>query len=135
MRAKLSWLGLLRIVSIVGVVTIVGVATIVGVLAGLLLPAWKRAGQFDLEHRYPALASRRIPRLTGIAGEYYLGDGLGMNLRLSILTDGRYSLVESGCTGLHHRESGFVQETRGHFVLSSSGSSRPSIKREFVLIG
>jgi hypothetical protein len=124
MRVKLNWIELLAILSIIGL--LVGLS-----MPALLLPV----GDFDLKHRYPPPASRHAPGPTGIAGEYYLGDGLGTNLRLSILPDGRYSFVSSGCTGVHHRESGFVQETRGQYVLAPSETSEPLIKRNFMLIG
>ena len=63
MRVKPTWIELLVILSIVGV------------LAGLLMPT----GDFDLRRRYPPLASRHIPGLSGVEGEYYLGDGRGTN--------------------------------------------------------
>ena len=59
--------------------------------------------------------------LPGVDGEYFMGDGLGRNLRLSILPDGRYSFVSSGCTGVHFREFGNVRQTEGRYVLSPSG--------------
>jgi hypothetical protein len=124
MRVKLNWIELLTILPIIGI------------LVGLLMPALLMpVGDFDLKHRYQPLAPQHVTVPPGIAGEYYLGDGLGTNQRLSILPDGRYSLVSSGCTGVHHRESGFVHETKGHCVLSPSDAVEPSIKRTFVLIG
>jgi len=41
-----------------------------------------------------------------------------MSLSLSILADGRYSFIWSGCTGVHHRESGYIRSTDGSYVLS-----------------
>src|SRR5262245_35333029 len=105
MRVKVKWIEVLVIVSVVGI------------LAGLMRPA----GDFDLRHRYPSFAPVPAVGLAGVAGEYYLGDGLGMNLRLSILPDGRYSLISSGCTGVGHRESGHVRVTDGRYILSQSG--------------
>ena len=119
MRVRPNWIELLVILSIAGA------------LAGLL----SSGGDFDMKHRYPPPASRLVPDLSGVGGEYYQGYGRGINLRLSILPDGRYSFVSSGCTGVHHRESGFVRATKGHYVLSPLGPSEPSIKRDFVLIG
>jgi len=124
MRMKLSWIELLAIMSMIGV--------ILGLLLPALLSSVRDSGR---EHRYPPPASRRARGLPGVAGEYYLGDGLGMNVNLSILPDARYSLISSGCTGVHYRELGFVQESKGQYVLSPSGPSEPSIKRTLVLIG
>ncbi|MFO0888761.1 MAG: hypothetical protein U0790_06390 [Isosphaeraceae bacterium] len=107
------------------------IVAIIGVLIALFLPA----GDFDREHRYPAEApSRGIP-LTSVAGEYYFGDGRGTNRSLSILQDGRYSFVSSGCTGVHHRESGFVDESDGLFVLSPVSPQQVSVKPCLILMG
>jgi hypothetical protein len=119
MRMRLDWKDLLVILAMVGF------------SAGLLTSG----GDFDKTHRYPPPGSRPSPGMAGVAGEYYLGNGLGTNLRLSILPDGRYSFVSSGCTGVHHRESGFVQQTSGRYVLSPVEPGAPSVKRKFVLIG
>jgi len=117
-RVKLSWIELLVLLSVFGA------------LIGLLIPA----SDFDLKHRYPPPVSRSVTGLVGVAGEYYLGDGRGTNLRLSILPDGRYSFVSSGCTGVHHRESGHVQKSEGNFVLSPSVPGEPEVERALVLI-
>jgi hypothetical protein len=104
-----------------------------GALIGALLSS-KR--DFDLTYRYPpARPGYDATSVAGLAGDYYRGDGLGSNVRLSILSDGRYSLVSSGCTGVHCRESGFVQETNGHYKLTPAGTSDPQIKRDLALIG
>ena len=106
--------------------------SIIGVLAGLMMPA----GDFDMEHRYPPPASRHRPGLAGVAGEYYLGDGLGTSLSLSILPDGRYSFVSSGCTGVHHRESGLCsREAKADTCSRLPSPAQSSIKRDFILIG
>jgi hypothetical protein len=124
MRLKFSLLDL--------IVTLI-TACLVGVVLGLMASS---KIDFDLTHRFPPVRSvSEAINLTGLAGEYYLGDGLGTNLRLSILTDGRYSLVSSGCTGVHHRESGFVRESNSQYVLSSTAPSEPTIRRNFVLVG
>jgi hypothetical protein len=119
MRVRPTWIELLVVVSIIGA------------LAGLMMPA----GDFDREHRYPSPASRHLPGPAGVAGEYYLGNGRGTNHSLSVLSDGRYSFVSSGCTGVHHRESGFVHETEGRYVLSPNEPSASAFKRDFILIG
>jgi hypothetical protein len=119
MRVKVRWIELLVIISVIGI------------LAGLMIPA----GEFDFRHRYPSSAPVCADHLAGIASEYYLGDGLGMNLRLSILADGRYSLISSGCTAVAHRESGHVRVANGRYILAHTGPDEPGIERTFLLIG
>jgi hypothetical protein len=119
MRVKPTWIEWMVIVSTVGV------------LIALLLPAvdnhkWGR--RYDREHRYPVEAPSRGLPLTTLAGEYYRGTGRGWNDSLSILEDGRYSFVSSGCTGVLHRESGFVEEADGLVVLSSAAPQEVSVK-------
>jgi len=124
MSLKLS-----RIDLIVSLITVCVLGTLIGMIESSKI-------DFDMNHRYPpATSGIEATDLAGLAGEYDRGDGLGYRNRLSILPDGRYSFIDSGCTGVHHRESGFVQETKGHYVLSPSEPGEPSIEREFVLIG
>jgi hypothetical protein len=82
----------------------------------------------------PVRSGYEATNVVGLAGEYYRCDGIGFRYRLSILPDGRYSLIDSGCTGVHRRESGYVFAINGEYVLSSSALSEPSITRKFVLI-
>jgi len=90
---------------------------------------------FDMTHRYPPLRSGyKATDVANLAGDYYRGDGLGFRNRLSILPDGRYSLIDSGCTGVHHRESGYLHAVKGQYVLSPPEPSEPSIRQNFVLI-
>lgn len=106
------------------------IVMIVGALTGLLLPS----ADHDFTHHYPPASSRRGNELAGVAGEYYLGNGRGTNLRLSVLPDGRYSFVSSGCTGVGYRESGHARQTDGHYVLSPTGPSEPGVERTLDLI-
>ena len=123
MRVKLSWFELLATVPLIAVCG--------GLLMlALLLPV----RDVDRTHGYPPPASRAASVPAGVVGEYYLGDGLGTNASLSILLDGRYSLIESGCTGVHDRESGFVLESNSSYVLSPIGPADPSRKRNLVLV-
>jgi hypothetical protein len=114
------------------IVTLITVC-VFGTLIGMILSS---KIDFDTTHRYPPQkSSSEATDEAGLVGEYFRGDGLGFRNRLSILADGRYSLIESGCTGVQLRESGFVQESGGHYILSPSEPSEPSIERDFVLIG
>ncbi len=108
------------------------IVSTVGVLIGLLLPA---VGDHDWTHRYPDVAPSRGLPLTSLAGEYYRGNGRGTKASLSILEDGRYSFVLSGCTGVGHRESGFVDESDGLVVLSPAAPQELSVKPSLVLMG
>ncbi len=103
---------------------------IIGVWAALLLPA----NDFDRRHRYPPQASLPGDNLADIAGEYYKGASRGMSLSLSILPDGRYSFIWSGCTGVHHRESGYIQSTDGSYVLSPLQRVEAGIDHHFLLV-
>src|SRR4051812_19230712 len=86
------------------------IAMVLGLLASLLMPAT----DFDLTHRYPPMDAHAEPNLVQIAGEYHRGARLGLHLSLFILADGRYSFIWSGCTGVHHRESGSVHSDGDH---------------------
>jgi hypothetical protein len=124
MSLKLSWIDLAATL-----ITVCVLGTLIGMMASSRI-------DFDTTHRYPPVRSgAEAKAVVALAGDYYRGDGLGTNFSLSILPDGKYSLVSSGCTGVHHRESGFVQETEGQYVLSPTEPGVPSIKRTFVLIG
>jgi hypothetical protein len=124
MSLKLS-----RIDLIIILFTLCGLGTLIGMIESSKI-------DFDMTHRYPPVGSGSQPiDAASLSGEYYRGDGLGFRNRLSILPDRRYSLIESGCTGVHRRESGFVREVKDGYVLSPSEPSEPSIGRAFVLIG
>jgi hypothetical protein len=118
-----------RIDLIVTLITVCVFATLIGMIGS-------SKSDFDMTHRYlPVRSGSEATDVAGLAGEYYRSVGLGFRYLLSILPDGRYSFIESGCTGVHRRESGLVQETEGRYVLSPSEPSEPSIERDFVLIG
>jgi hypothetical protein len=103
---------------------------IIGVLGALLFPA----GDHDLTHRFPPTVAGSGNDFWNIAGEYYQGAARGRYLRLSILADGRYSFIWSGCTGVHHRESGYARNTDGSYELSPVKSDGSKIDRRFLLV-
>lgn len=88
-------------------------AMVIGGVSGTLM-----APDYDRNHRFPPQVSLSVDDLSSLAGEYHQGARLGMSLSLSILHDGRYSFIWSGCTGVHHRESGYVGSIDGSYVLS-----------------
>ena len=52
------------------------------------------------------------------AGEYYAGDGLGMNVYLSLAPKAGYVYEWHGCMGLYDRDYGAVEEKEGRLHLS-----------------
>ena len=90
MRLKLSLLEVCMIV-----VTI-------GVLVAILAPALtSKQWDFDQTHRFPpAIARPGRANWDAIAGDYVLWGYHGPRSKLSILSDGRYSLIEFGRMGV-----------------------------------
>jgi len=101
------------------------IVMILVVLAGLVLPC----GDQDTTHRYPEPVPNAGNGFAAVAGEYDQGASRGRYWRLSLLSDGRYSFVWSGCTGVHHRESGSVNRVEGHLVLWPIEPIEPRMKR------
>lgn len=58
------------------------------------------------------------------AGEYYAGDGLGMNVNLLIAPEHGYVFEWHGCMGLYDRNYGSVTSTNGHLRLSFTFNNR-----------
>jgi len=113
-----------------GLVDVCVIMMVIGLLAGLLMPG----SDFDLKHRFPPTASHPSEDIPSIAGDYYYGDGRGTNLRLSIIPDGRYSLIRSGCTGVYYRESGYVRSADGSYELSPLGRAESQVERRLFLV-
>lgn len=59
------------------------------------------------------------------AGEYYLGDGLGLNISLSLAPAAGYLFEWHGCLGLYDRNYGAVTCTNGHLRLSFTFTNQP----------
>lgn len=64
------------------------------------------------------------------AGEYYCGDGLGMNVSLIIAPKRGYVFAWHGCLGLYDRNYGAVTETNGGIRLAFTFENKK--KDEFV---
>jgi len=105
------------------------VMMIVGVLVSLALPS----GDSDYTHRFPPPGPNPGSSFATVAGEYFQGVR-GRHWRLSILPDGRYSFIWSGCCGVYHRESGSVNRVSGHLVLSPLKPIQPRLERVFLPI-
>lgn len=112
----------------VSVIEVIVLVMIVGFLAGLLLPA----GDWDFTPRYPPPSPIPGTRFSAVAGDYSQGLARGLNWSLSLLHDGRYSFVWSGCTGIYGRESGWAQRIRGYLVLTPVTPIKPPLERVFL---
>jgi hypothetical protein len=99
---------------------VVVVVIIVTVLIALLVPT----GDNDSSHRYTSPPSNAGVECASVAGEYRIGVYRGgRGWCLSILPDGRYSLVSSVCTGVAYRESGSVKRAGEFLVLSAANAT------------
>ncbi|OGV42527.1 MAG: hypothetical protein A2X46_04470 [Lentisphaerae bacterium GWF2_57_35] len=71
------------------------------------------------------------------AGEYYCGDGLGVNVSLLLAPGAGYVFEWHGCLGLYDRNYGHVTETNGRIRLSFAFKNErkgfQGIAEEFVL--
>ena len=112
------------------VIELLVIFAIVGVLVALLIPS----GDHDSSHRYPPAIPNTGGNPANIAGEYHQGASIGKSLSLSILPDGRYSFVWLTCTGVQHRESGYVRSTSGLYLLSPTKPIESGIERVFLPI-
>lgn len=66
------------------------------------------------------------------AGEYYEGDGLGMNLYLMLSPKGSYYFSRSGCTGSGPSEEGKIRQTGS--VLRFEGAKSYWLEQEFHVV-
>lgn len=70
------------------------------------------------------------------AGEYYQGDGLGMNIAMSIAPKNGFAFSWHGCLGLYDQNYGAVVETNGFlkltFALPNERGGFRGLAREFI---
>lgn len=59
-----------------------------------------------------------------IAGDYYYGDGLGVNCGMEITPDGRFFFTWSGCLGVYDRNKGGVTATADALILHPKRPNR-----------
>ena len=71
-------------------------------MSGLLILAAMATVAADKEKA----TSEAPPNAKAVAGEYYRGDGLGMNITLSLKEDGKYSAEWHGCLGKYGEGAG-----------------------------
>jgi hypothetical protein len=105
------------------------VFAIIAVLAGMLIPG----PDWDRTHRYPPASPDAESSFADVAGEYGLGNGRRL-WTLSILPDGRYSFLWSGCLGVYDRESGHLRRSGDRVTLSTLKPIQWSMPREYVPI-
>jgi hypothetical protein len=66
--------------------------------------------------------------IAAVAGDYYFGDGLGVNCSLSVKPEGRFSFVWRGCLGVYDENTGGAKVVAGHLILSPE---RPNVREGF----
>ncbi|MGE3822186.1 MAG: hypothetical protein AB7I30_22460 [Isosphaeraceae bacterium] len=109
-------------------IEIVVIVAFGGVFVGLALPS----GDWDYTHRFPSPGPNSGNGFAAVAGEYLQGARLGRSWALSILPDGRYSFIWSGCCGVYYRESGSARQVSGHLVLWPVKPIEPQLERVFL---
>ncbi len=55
--------------------------------------------------------------LGAIVGDYYYGDGLGINCSLVVKPEGRFTFIWRGCLGLYGRNQGGAKIVKDHLIL------------------
>jgi hypothetical protein len=78
----------------------------------------------DDQPRKPTTTDPPRETIAALAGEYYHGDGLGMNMRLEIMPDGRFSFTWRGCLGLYAASDGRAKLVNGRLILKPENPSR-----------
>ncbi len=62
---------------------------------------------------------------TGLVGDYYRGDGRGMNVSLSIKTDGTYFIALDGCLGRYAQAEGVTRVADHILILEAASPPAP----------
>jgi hypothetical protein len=66
--------------------------------------------------------------IAAVAGDYYLGDGLGVNCSLKLGPDDRFSFGWRGCLGVYDQNAGVARVEAGHLILKTE---RPNAREGF----
>ncbi len=53
-----------------------------------------------------------------IVGDYYFGDGLGLNCSLAVKPEGCFTFLRRGCLGVYGRNQGGAKFVNGHVILT-----------------
>jgi hypothetical protein len=113
-------------------ITIVGMAVLLVLIAEVLAILSTPAGDWDYAHRFPPSSPNASSEFAAVAGEYYQGARRGRSWALCILPDGRYSFRWSGCLGVYHRESGYVNRVGGDLILWPENPLKRAMARVFL---
>jgi hypothetical protein len=66
--------------------------------------------------------------VASVAGDYYYGDGLGINCSLSIKPDGHFAFRWTGCLGVYDQNTGGATVVARHLILTPD---RPNVREGF----
>ena len=64
--------------------------------------------------------------LKDIAGDYYFGDGLGVNCSLTVTAKGKFTFQWNGCLGTYDKNEGTASIKEG-VLLSAGGETQPAV--------
>jgi hypothetical protein len=76
----------------------------------------------------PSTGGRPESPVEAVAGDYYFGDGLGVNCSLTIKREGRFSFGWRGCLGVYDQNTGEAKVEAGHVILRPE---RPNVREGF----
>ncbi|MCP4745401.1 MAG: hypothetical protein GY874_04555 [Desulfobacteraceae bacterium] len=101
---------------------------VVGALLIIWIVAFEYVRPGDI---YPSTIINQI-RFDQIAGSYYHGNGIGINKRLIITSEGRFFYKYSGSLGVYDRNKGWVSKQDGCLVLHPNFWSRKSFPTKLL---
>lgn len=113
-------------------------------MTALCLPSWWLAREMDLQRRERAVETWRQAVLSENkslgshewAGEYYYGDGLGVNVSLALAPKSGYVFEWHGCMGLYGRNYGPIYRKNGRlrlkFMLPNNRKKFGNIAEELI---
>jgi hypothetical protein len=76
----------------------------------------------------PSTDGRSEKPVAIVAGDYYFGDGLGVNCSLTVKREGRFSFVWRGCLGIYDQNMGEAKVEAGHLILKPE---KPNVREGF----
>jgi hypothetical protein len=76
----------------------------------------------------PSKGDRPRSSVAAVAGNYYFGDGLGINCSLTVRQEGHFSFSWRGCLGVYDENMGRAKVVAEHLVLSPE---RPNVQEGF----